>query len=103
MGHSSSVYAIKPPSEQDKDAARKMQAVWDACLQAGVPVPEKVSAFFAVNPLEPEVTRLYEGAFGTITQALRPYGKVGSGEEGYEVDLDRLPAGTKIIRFVCHW
>ncbi len=105
MGHSSSVYAISPPSEQDLDATRKMKAVWDACVQAGVPVPEKVTAFFAIHPAEPvaKVTRLYEGSFGTITQALRPYGKVGSGEEGYEVDLDKLPAGTKTIRFVCHW
>ncbi len=105
MGHSSSVYAIRPPSEQDLDATRKMKAVWDACVEAGVPVPEKVTAFLATHPAEPvaEVTRLYVGAIGAFTCSVRPYGKEGSGEEGFEVDLDRLPAGTKTIRFVCHW
>jgi len=47
MGHRTEIYAIKPPSEQDLDATRKMKAVWDACVEAGVPVSEKVTAFFA--------------------------------------------------------
>jgi len=105
MGHRTEIYAIKPPSEQDLDATRKMKAVWDACVEAGVPVSEKVTAFFATHPAEPvaAVTRLCVGAIGTFTCAVREYGAYANGEEGFEVDLDKLPAGTKIIRFVCRW
>jgi len=68
-------------------------------------VSEKVTAFFATHPAEPvaAVTRLCVGAIGTFTCAVREYGAYGNGEEGFEVDLDKLPAGTKIIRFVCRW
>jgi len=107
MGHSSSVYAIAPPDAAAQAHFLKMKAVWDACILAGVAMPEKVAVFFDCKTpgegLATEVTRLYVGAIGAFTCSVRPYGKVGSGEEGFEVDLDRLPAGTKIIRFVCRW
>jgi len=88
MRHSSSVHAIIPPN----DRFTQMKSVLDTCQAAGVSVPPEVSSFF-------------EGSHREFGQVIRLDGRetdiVTHGEEEYEIDLNKLPAGTEIIRFVC--
>ncbi len=101
------VYAIQPPSAEDRDYFLKMKAVWDACRQAGVAVPDKVRCYFDDKPPgdgpADHPVRLFP-LQGDAGCPIRPYRRAVDSlivDEGYEVYLDKLPAGTKAIRFVC--
>ncbi len=104
MGHHTVVYAIRPPDAAEADRFLKMKAVWDACNSAGVSVPAEVRDFI-YDSQEPEEEAILL-SIGSLGRELRLYSRVCDGiiiDEGYEVDLDKLPAGTKVIRFVCRW
>jgi len=86
MSLSLHVMGFVPPDEK----WREMKEVWDACKKANVEVPESVSEFFGgqdpdPSGLEVEVpTRDYHGDW----------------ESGFEVDLDKIPANVKTLRFI---
>lgn len=89
MSMSTHIKGFRPPDEQWK----KMKEVWDACDRAGVDPPEEVSDFF--NDEAPDSTGVeielenYEG--------VKPYN--GEMEEGFQVDISKLPKDIKYIRF----
>lgn len=93
MGMSTYVVGIKPPDEKWK----KMKAAWDACASAGVPIPKKVDDFFGGEPPDERgvVVEIEE------TQAVTKYHINTS--SGFEVDISKLPADVKIIRFCNSW
>jgi len=93
MGMSTHVIGIKPPDEVWK----KMKAAWDACESAGVPIPESVVDFFdGETPDEAGVVLPLNRH-----ECVKRYNC--DSQEGFEVDVSKLPVDVKIVRFVNSW
>lgn len=89
MSMSSHAVGIRPPNEKWK----KMKAIWDACVAAGLEIPEEVENFFDGEPPD---------AKGVIVDldehsGVEPYS--ADMRSGFEIHLDKLPKDVKIIRF----
>lgn len=95
MGISNFVIGIRPPDEK----FTQMSAVWHACTNAGIDVPDEVEAFFEGETPDPLGVRL------NLTPGMT-YGATGvteyssEHESGFEVDIKNLPDDVTIIRFV---
>ena len=90
MGMSTHVIAFKPPDE----TWHKMKAVYDACTKAGTSIPPEVSRYFdgsAPDPSGVEVSLDKSPACKEYRAEM---------QNGYEVDLTKLPKDVEIIRFV---
>lgn len=94
MGMSSSVKGIKPPDETWK----KMKAVWDACVTAGIETPVEVDEFFGWENPDKEGVIVNRDKLG---DAVEEYNDEYS--SGYQVHIDKLPKDIKIIRFTNSW
>jgi hypothetical protein len=70
----------------------RMNAVWEACKKAKVPVPQEVEVFFNHRPPFEQY-----GVEMQIPAAVREFKDDVS--ELYEVDLSKLPQNVKIVRF----
>jgi hypothetical protein len=93
MGMSMYVAAIKPADAKWK----KMKAVWDSCEAAGLDIPEEVVEFFDGETPEEKGVKIY---LNVNTHAcISEYN--ADMREGYDVDLEKLPKDTKILRFYC--
>lgn len=93
MGASRHIVGIKPPDERWK----QMKAVWDACKEAGIDAPASVHRFF--NNDIPDDS-------GVVVEMEKHHSASlynGDGEGGFEVDVSKLPADVKIIRFYNAW
>lgn len=93
MGMSTFVVGFKPPDEKWK----AMYKVWLACKEGGIKIPDEIDDFFeGVNPdkagVEVDLERL---------ECCAEYKDDSS--EGFEIHLDTLPKGIKIIRFCNSW
>lgn len=89
MGMSTHVTGFRPPDDDWK----KMKAVYDSCKEAGIDPPEEVDDFFEGLPPDEagvEVDLIY-------------HEWTDDGCEGYEIHVDEIPAGVKIIRFYNAW
>lgn len=86
------VIGIKPPDAQWK----KMKAVYDACRDAGVYIPAEVAEFFGPDAPDDAGVVVEEDELET-SGALTAY--KADMVDGFEVDVDKLPPGVKIIRF----
>lgn len=92
MGMSMHVVGYRAPDEE----WRKKVEAYRACLDAGVKVPDELDAFFQYEdptgkpgievPIKAAVSKLAENDL-----------------TGYEVDLTKLPAGLKVLRFYASW
>lgn len=91
MGMSTYVYGIRPPDETWK----KMKAVWDACNDAGVDLPQDVRDFFAGD--DP-----HDDGVKVDIDAAEHWDEQGDAIE-YEIMVDEIPEGVKSIRFVNSW
>lgn len=89
MGMSTHVYGFREPN----DHWRRMQAVWKACVDAGIEIPGDVDAFFDGEVPDDSGVRVK-----LPSRAVRPYSE--DMQEGYEVVLDELPEDLTTIRFV---
>lgn len=88
MGMSTHVVGFRQPDAK----WQKMKDAWDACEDAGVPIPEAVSDFFdGENPEDSP------GMTVSLGSALTEWS--GNSRGGYEVNITKLPIGLKIIRF----
>ena len=77
----------------------KMKAVWDAREAAKVEIPEEVEDFFGSERPDASGVKLEESDLANDKgSAVSEYN--AEGENGYEVDLTKLPKDVKIIRFV---
>lgn len=95
MGMSTHVVGIRPPDDDFK----KHKAVYDACEAAGVSVPKETHDFFNLDEVnEPDeagvIVNLPKGAESEYDSDMR---------QGIEVDLEKLPAGVKRLRFYNSW
>jgi hypothetical protein len=85
MGTSTHVVGIKPP-----DATwHKMNAALQACRAANVPIPPEIDKYFDGEEPDPD---------GVIVD-ISYHEYEGDMEEGYQVNIEELPAHVKIIRF----
>jgi hypothetical protein len=98
MSTSTFVVGIMPADEN----YRKMSAVYNACTDAGIPVPDEVHDFFRGE--KPD-------ASGMVID-LDSWNKKGADiarewsddhYRGYEIDVARIPMGVKTIRFYGNW
>lgn len=82
----------------------KMLAVYSACKEANVLLPDEVAAYFdpkgfgKKNPHDIPKEECIEVDLGA---AQRPWKNDMS--QGFEVDLAKLPEGVKVIRFFNSW
>ncbi len=91
MGMSTSVKGFKPPDDKWK----KMKEVYDACAKAGVPEPSEVSKFFGYDKPDPAGVTVEEDAL-IKCGAVKEYS--ADMQDGYEIDVKRLPPDVTIIR-----
>ena len=86
---STRILGVKPPDGKWK----LMKAVWDACHEAGVEVPIDVNLFFGGEEPD-EMGVVLELKEHVCCQA---YG--GEMEDGFQIDVSKLPKDVKWIRF----
>ena len=90
MSRYSYVVGIVPPDEK----FLQMKAVYNACKEAGVPVPNDVDVFF--NGEKPDDSG--------VKISLRGHPSVSEyradSEDGLEIVISDLPPNVKIVRFV---
>ena len=80
------IHGFVPPDEE----WQKMKAIWDACKQAKVKIPDEVYEFFdGVTP---------DNAGKQVNVSMREY--QSEYVSGYEIVLADLPPNVKILRFV---
>lgn len=80
------VEGLKPPDGIWED----MKAVWDACEKAKIGIPEEVNKFFDGEPPDEKGVKV----------DIPTHKYESDGEDGYEVHLNEIPLGVKIIRFI---
>lgn len=93
MGMSTHVVAFKPATDP---AYAKMKAVWFACWEAGVQIPDAVNKYF--NYSEPDA----EGVQVTQKDLIK-CGAITEYEAdtvtGFELHVDKLPKHVTLVRF----
>lgn len=89
MSMSTRVVGFRPPDETWK----RMKAIWDACDVAGVSIPDEVMEFFDDQVPDPS----------GVEVKIEAREWRGDMRDGYEVDVDQIPAGVKVIRFENSW
>ncbi len=81
------IIAFRPP---DQDWL-KMKQVYDSCLAAGIDIPLAVEKFFGYDRPDESGVRI------NIDKLLE--GWQDEDRQGFQLDLSKLPAGIKILRF----
>jgi len=97
MGMSTYVIGFVPPDER----WHQMKAAWDACMVAGVPIPNDVRAFFGGEEPDDRGREITQGALEQLG-AVRDWHGGGMGS-GYEVEVSKLPPEVKVVRFCNSW
>lgn len=87
MSMGSYIVGFCKPDEQ----FQKMVAVYNACKEAHVDLPEEVSDFF--DDTEPDAS----GMEIDIRDSVEEWS--GDMSEGFEIDISKLPKNVKYIRF----
>jgi hypothetical protein len=93
MSMSTHIIGFVPPDEEWK----KMKAVYDACVEAGVDLPRGVEKYFdGTEPQEEgkEIDLTEDNYNGLIVEPWE-----GDCCSGYQIELKKLPKNVKIIRF----
>ncbi len=96
MGMSTHIKGFKPPD----DKWRAMKAVYDACMAAKISIPEDVEKFFNDDTPDEQGVVIEERAL-IACGAARAWG--GSGREGFEIDIKKLPADVTVVRVYNAW
>ncbi len=88
MGVSTNVIGFKPADEK----WRKMKDVWDSCIKAEIEIPKHVAQFFQyASPDDNGV----EVDLETDACCKEWHADM---QDGYEIDVSKLPKDVKIIR-----
>jgi hypothetical protein len=93
--------AVKPADENYK---RKAEA-YRACEAAGIGIPDELLKFFDDEPPDATGTKQTLGTGHSAPDNLHPScAKYKADmEEGFEVDITKLPEGTRFVRFYCSY
>ena len=89
MSMSTHVVGFKPPD----DKWMKMKAVYDACATARIAPPQEVEDYFSNGP--PDDSGVEVGLKGHA--CCKKY--KAEMEEGFEIDIKKLPPDVTVIRF----
>lgn len=92
MSMSTHVVGFKPPDDKWK----AMKAVYDACVAAGVVVPEDVQNFFGWTPPDEAGVEVDERKLPLKEWKDRS-------RQGFELDVTKLDPDIKIVRFYNSW
>ena len=98
MSTSTFVVGIMPAD----DNYRKMKNVYDACTDAGIPVPDEVCDFFRDE--KPDAAGMVidlDSTYNGGADIAREWSD--ENYRGYEISVARIPAGVKTIRFYGNW
>lgn len=101
MGMSMHCYAVKPA-----DAAyHSKAAAYRACVAAKVRLPEELVEFFNGEPPDDTgVTIHLAHTHAPPHQRHSSCAEYGTDDgDGFQVDIEKLPPGTRFVRFVCSW
>ncbi|TAL29053.1 MAG: hypothetical protein EPN98_21665 [Phenylobacterium sp.] len=93
MGMSTHIAGIVPPDE----TWQKKKAAYDACREAGIPIPKELDAFFGGEPPDPS------GVVISLDRTAVVKEWSSESASGFEVDLAGLPKHIKILRFYNAW
>ena len=94
MSMSTYVVGFRPPDAKWE----RMKAAWDACQAAHVAVPKEVGEFFDWSePDEAGVKVQLEDSSKKKLGCVKPY--QADMQDGFEVDVTKLPKDVTIIRF----
>lgn len=88
MGASQHVVGFRPPD----DKWLKMKAIWDACTAAGMPIPREVEKFFGDSDPDPQGVEVPL----RNTPCCAEYS--ADMQDGFEIDVRKLPEDVTIIR-----
>ncbi len=91
MGMTVSVVGFKPPGPKWK----KMKAAYDACEADGIETPKDVDKFFNYEAPDNSGVRIEKKKLG---KAVTDFS--AEMQEGFEIDVTKLPKDVTIIRFV---
>lgn len=91
MSMSTHVVGFKPPDEKWK----RMKAAYDACVAAGLGPPQEVWDFFNGEAPDEGGVVVPEEQLESCG-AIREYSAESCG--GYEILIDKLPEGVKVVR-----
>ena len=92
MGMSTNVVGFRAEDEEWD----RMKKVWNACREAGVPIPKEVHEFFDfTDPNEDP------GREVPLGDALCKW-EDGT-RQGFQVDIEDLPPGLRYLRFYVSW
>ena len=83
------VIGIKPPNEK----WQKMKDAYDACMAAGVPVPNNVMDFFDHEPPDSLGVRVEIEKLPCTSKYSADM------KDGFEIDIKKLPPDVTVIRF----
>ena len=101
MGMSMHCEAIRPPDEKWK----KMKRVWETCIEVGVQPPVEVVKFF--NGEKPDPTGVEVESVGGYTDSNKMPKWVkhhrAEAQDGFEVDITKLPKDVTVVRFICSY
>jgi hypothetical protein len=89
MSMSTHVIGFRAPGQE----WHKMKAVYDACVDAEVEIPRAVDRFFDYKAPEDIGTAI------DLKDTLAVKEHAADCEQGFDVDITKLPAGINIIRF----
>lgn len=76
----------------------KMKAVWMACLDADIPIPADVEAFF--DGTDPEES---DGPEVDLEDCYAEWESKTSDSRGFEITVDNIPEGVEVIRVWNSW
>src|SRR5678815_619900 len=101
MSMSMHCVAVKPP---DEDYQRRA-AAYMACDKAGIPIPKELDDFFGGEGPDPIGTTQHLGHGDSASTHMHPSCAkyTADMESGFEVDITKLPPGTRFVRFYCSW
>lgn len=94
MGMSTHVEGFKPPDE----LWRKHKAVWDACKAAGVQAPSETLQYFNHERPDDSGVKLDQPALGDAVKVYE-----AEMQNGFEIDIRKLPKDVVIVRVVNSW
>ena len=91
MSMSTHISGVVPADDEYK----KMIHVYDACVEAGIDVPQEVWDFFGGDVPDPNGTVI------DIKEACVPFKAEGC--SGFEIDIVAIPEHIKTLRFYNSW
>ncbi len=91
MGMSTTVVGFRPPDEKWK----QMKAIWDVCKKAKVKIPQEVDDFFDGIGPDPR------GIEVRLDEIATEYHE--DMQEGFEIEIAKLPENITVIRFYNSW